>query len=75
MAVNRCLTALPVGPWDLEGVALALSVATPLETLLLFYRLMIRAGPYRQRIENHIRAGNTTLPSLGAWPTANQHDQ
>jgi transcriptional regulator with XRE-family HTH domain len=36
--------ALVVRPRDLEGVALALSVATPLEALLLFYRLMIRAG-------------------------------
>jgi hypothetical protein len=34
MVVNRCLAALPVGPWDLEGVALALSVATTLEALL-----------------------------------------
>jgi putative peptidoglycan lipid II flippase len=44
MVVNLCLAAVLVGPWDLEGVALALSVATPLEALLLFYRLMIRAG-------------------------------
>ena len=39
MLVNLCLAALLVGPWELEGVALALSVATTLEALLLFYCL------------------------------------
>src|ERR1035438_2340559 len=29
----------------------------------------LRAGAYRRHIENHIRAGNTTLRWLQAWPT------
>jgi hypothetical protein len=33
------------------------------------------AGVYRRRIENLIRAGNTGLPRLEAWPTANQRVQ
>jgi hypothetical protein len=33
---------------------------------------MLRAGAYRCHIENHILAGNTALPWLAAWPTANQ---
>ena len=28
LVVNFCPAALPVGPWELKGVALALSVAT-----------------------------------------------
>src|SRR5665213_1842438 len=36
---------------------------------------MVRPGAYRRRIENQIRAGNTTLPSMEAWPIANQHEQ
>lgn len=39
MVVNLCLAALLVGPWELEGIALALSISTTLEALLLFYRL------------------------------------
>ena len=36
---------------------------------------MLRAGAYRRRIRNHIRAGNITLPWLGAWLPADQHEQ
>src|SRR5436190_1181546 len=36
---------------------------------------MLRAGPYRRHIENRIRAGNTTLPEMAAWPTVSQHQR
>ena len=36
---------------------------------------MLRAWAYRRRIENRIRAGNTTLPSMAAWPPGNQHER
>ena len=41
MLVNLGLAAALVGPMELEGVALALSIATGLECLLLFARLTI----------------------------------
>ena len=36
---------------------------------------MLRAGAYRRRIEDRIRAGNTALPCMEACPTDNQHEQ